>query len=120
MSTENERKQILAMIESGKLTPSQGVKLLQALDDTFESDQPVGDEQVISVDTAAVQAAVPPENPIPQATPQPSVVPVETPSASGEATNDDNAAMAEAAAPVETRLPLSPQMRPILKPGGAG
>ena len=43
MSTESERKQILSMIESGKITPSQGVKLLQALDDTIgeeEADEP--------------------------------------------------------------------------------
>ena len=38
MSTESERVQILSMIESGKITPSQGVKLLQALDDFGENE----------------------------------------------------------------------------------
>jgi hypothetical protein len=37
MSTESERMQILSMIESSKITPSQGVKLLQALDDSSEN-----------------------------------------------------------------------------------
>ena len=100
MSTESERKQILSMIESGKITPSQGVKLLQALDDsTGESE--TGAEQtgqeVISLEPLIDQSQVLTGNPGPETAEQSQAVLEDIPSEPNEDTSSSTAG--------ETRLP---------------
>jgi hypothetical protein len=58
MSTESERKQILMMVESGKITPSQGVKLLHALDDNFV-DEPLGEKDLANPERADLSSVLP-------------------------------------------------------------
>jgi hypothetical protein len=70
MSTESERIQILSMIESGKITPSQGVKLLQALDDA-------GDNEELAAEDIAPSEPTPPSNRIIQ--PQDPLTPLDQP-----------------------------------------
>jgi hypothetical protein len=64
MSTESERVQILSMIESGKITPSQGVKLLQALDDTGENEELDAEDLAPSVPTLPSNGIIHPQYPV--------------------------------------------------------
>jgi hypothetical protein len=58
MSTESERKQILMMVESGKITPSQGVKLFHALDDGFVEEQS-GEKDLADPERADLSSVLP-------------------------------------------------------------
>lgn len=90
MSTESERKQILFMVESGKITPSQGVKLLQALDDTASEGELGGESLVQAAQEAPIfeppvdQNRVVAENLNPSPTGQPQDHPTDIPVEPGE------------------------------------
>ncbi len=90
MSTESERKQILFMVESGKITPSQGVKLLQALDDTASEGELGGESLVQAAQEAPIfeppvdQNRVVAENLNPSPTGQPQDHPTGIPVEPGE------------------------------------
>jgi hypothetical protein len=70
MSTEDERMHILEMIESGKITPSQGLVLLDALDGASEAALL---EQ--ATDENEGQPAPEPETPLPEMEPGAQVFP---------------------------------------------
>lgn len=103
MSTESERKQILSMIASGNITPSQGVKLLQALDDSIgesESVEQKAGEEVIQVEPPIDQNQVLADIPVPQPAEGDQSAPAEIPT---EANADSSSSTAE-----EASLPPKP------------
>lgn len=97
MSTESERKQILLMIESGKITPSQGVKLLQALDDSIGEGESGGEnivearQEVVSVEPVINQSQALAENPVPQPVEQSQAIPPGIPSETSEEASSSTA-----------------------------
>jgi hypothetical protein len=97
MSTESERKQILSMVESGKITPSQGVKLLQALDDTIREEQVDADspvqagQEALPVEPPIVQNPTSGENLDPQVSDQVADHPSGIPAEAGQVPNSETA-----------------------------
>ena len=68
--TDQERNQVLKMIEDGRISPEEGLKLLQAL----EQDKEIGENpQALQASSVGQAESVPPIPPVPPVPPIPPV-----------------------------------------------
>ena len=102
MSTESERLQILEMIESGKITPAEGVALLESLGSEEASEDVAGSWEEEGPGQVEISAFIPPsqgqvlaEMEIPEI-PLPPGAPPSAPDQTSGTTSPDSGSSAEA------------------------